>query len=251
MRAAMASRCPCSPARRSTAPASNRSRSSATKAARALPASRSRSIPVDSRWARWRSTAAASSATPSSRVATVLTMGGSQKRASSGDQGSPAWKRWSPSWSGGGRVAVERRSSSIIWRSRTVRSAPSRSALFTAKTSAISSTPALMAWTSSPSPGTETTTTVWASAATSISSWPTPTVSTSTSSLPMASITVTTSAVARERPPRLPRVAMERMKTPSSRAWSCMRMRSPRMAPPEKGLVGSTATTPTVFPCRR
>ena len=26
-------------------------------------------------------------------------------------------------------------------------------------------------------------------------------------------------------------------------------MRSPRMAPPEKGLVGSTATTPTVLPC--
>ena len=30
-----------------------------------------------------------------------------------------------------------------------------------------------------------------------------------------------------------------------------MRMRSPRMAPPEKGLVGSTATTPTVSPLAR
>src|SRR5690606_15944733 len=27
--------------------------------------------------------------------------------------------------------------------------------------------------------------------------------------------------------------------------WSCMRMRSPKIAPPEKGLLGSTATTPT------
>ena len=30
-------------------------------------------------------------------------------------------------------------------------------------------------------------------------------------------------------------MAIERMKTPSSRAWLCMRTRSPRMAPPEKG----------------
>src|ERR1035438_9292210 len=30
-----------------------------------------------------------------------------------------------------------------------------------------------------------------------------------------------------------------------------MRMRSPRIAPPLKGLVGSTATMPIVFPCLR
>ena len=53
------------------------------------------------------------------------------------------------------------------------------------------------------------------------------------------------------RPPKWPRVARERMNTPSSVAWRCMRMRSPRMAPPEKGLVGSTATTPTVRPRAR
>jgi len=32
-----------------------------------------------------------------------------------------------------------------------------------------------------------------------------------------------------------PRVAIERMNTPSSRAWSPIRTRSPRIAPPEKG----------------
>jgi len=35
-----------------------------------------------------------------------------------------------------------------------------------------------------------------------------------------------------------PRVAMLRMKTPGSEVRSCMRMRSPRRAPCEKGLVG-------------
>ncbi len=70
-------------------------------------------------------------------------------------------------------------------------------------------------------------------------------------SFPMASITATTSAVARESPPRLPRVAIERMKTPGSPACSCMRMRSPRIAPPVKVLLGSTATTPTDLPAAR
>ncbi|HMI30471.1 MAG TPA: methylmalonyl Co-A mutase-associated GTPase MeaB [Candidatus Limnocylindrales bacterium] len=52
-------------------------------------------------------------------------------------------------------------------------------------------------------------------------------------------------------PPRLPRVAMLRMKTPGSVESSLMRTRSPRIAPPVKGLVGSTATTPTRRPKRR
>ena len=43
---------------------------------------------------------------------------------------------------------------------------------------------------------------------------------------------------------------MERMNTPGSVAWACMRMRSPRMAPPLKGEVGSTAMMPTVLPWR-
>ena len=36
------------------------------------------------------------------------------------------------------------------------------------------------------------------------------------------------------------------MKTPGSVSVRCMRIRSPRIAPPEKGLVGSTATIATV-----
>ena len=67
-------------------------------------------------------------------------------------------------------------------------------------------------------------------------------------SLPAASRTSAASAVARARPPRLPRVAMLRMNTPASATCDCMRTRSPRIAPPVNGLVGSTATTPTVLP---
>src|SRR2546426_683754 len=142
--------------------------------------------------------------------------------------------------------------SSSIWRrSRTVRSAPSRSALFTQNRSATSRIPALIAWTSSPSPGITTTTVVCARRQTSTSSWPTPTVSIRITSFPIASSTRAQSEVARDNPPSWPRVARERMKTPGSSAWSCMRMRSPRIAPPVNGLVGSTARTPTVFPCAR
>src|SRR4029450_12995599 len=140
---------------------------------------------------------------------------------------------------------------SIARISATVRSAPSRSALLTTCTSAISRTPALSAWTSSPRPGTETTITVWARRITSTSSCPTPTVSTRTRLRPAASMRSTASAAARQRPPRAPRVAIERMKTPGSRARSFMRIRSPRIAPPENGEEGSTATTPTVRPRAR
>jgi hypothetical protein len=65
--------------------------------------------------------------------------------------------------------------------------------------------------------------------------------------LPAASRTRAASAVACASPPRKPRVAIERMKTPASAACPCMRMRSPRIAPPVKGLVGSTARIPTVW----
>ena len=41
------------------------------------------------------------------------------------------------------------------------------------------------------------------------------------------------------------------MKTSGSLATSCMRMRSPRIAPCVKGLEGSTATIPTDCPRRR
>ena len=106
--------------------------------------------------------------------------------------------------------------------------------------------PALSAWTSSPVPGTSVTIEMSAVRMISTSSWPTPTVSMTTMSLPAASRISAASPVARARPPRWPRVAMLRMKTPVSPAWACMRRRSPRTAPPLNGLVGSTATTPTV-----
>jgi len=128
---------------------------------------------------------------------------------------------------------------------------PSRSALLTTKMSAISRMPALMAWISSPMPGTSTTRTVWEWLMMSTSCWPVPTVSTMMMSLPRTSITWMASPTALARPPRAPRVARLRTKTPGSSAWRCMRMRSPRMAPPVKGLVGSTASTPTVLPFLR
>ena len=46
-------------------------------------------------------------------------------------------------------------------------------------------------------------------------------------------------------------LAIERMNTPGSVAWSCMRTRSPRMAPPVNGDDGSTANTATSSPSDR
>src|SRR5215813_851783 len=187
--------------------------------------------------------------TPSPRAADNLRIGGSHCESAKlpGRTAARLWLR------AGACVnpLTARRTSSIERSSRTTRSAPSRSALFTAKMSATSRMPALIAWTSSPMPGTRTTTVVWAIWATSISSWPTPTVSTKTTSRPIASITRMQSPVARDRPPRLPLVARDRMNTPESVAWPCIRMRSPRIAPPVNELVGSTAITPTVFPSLR
>ena len=47
-------------------------------------------------------------------------------------------------------------------------------------------------------------------------------------------------------PPSRPRDAIDRMNTPSSRVRSCIRIRSPRSAPPVNGLLGSTARIPTL-----
>ena len=52
-------------------------------------------------------------------------------------------------------------------------------------------------------------------------------------------------ASASDSPPRWPRVAIDRMNTPGSVAWSCMRTRSPRIAPPVNGDDGSIASTAT------
>ncbi len=153
--------------------------------------------------------------------------------------------RWPPSARSRADGRRGRASESIDSISATTRSTPSRSALFTTNTSAISMIPALRACTSSPRPGTSTTSSRRRCPTISTSSCPTPTVSTRITSLPEAASTVSTWPVAAARPPRWPRVAIERMNTPGSRAWACMRMRSPRIAPPLKGEVGSTATIPT------
>src|SRR5437773_1190678 len=147
--------------------------------------------------------------------------------------------------------AAAGRRCSICASSERMRSAPSRSALFTRKMSAISSRPAFITCTASPASGTRTTTVVSARRITSSSVCPTPTVSTRMRSMPKASRRRITSRVARATPPWLPRLARLRMNTPGSRKWACMRMRSPSTAPPLKGLVGSTATTPTRWPAAR
>ena len=130
-------------------------------------------------------------------------------------------------------------------------SAPSRSALLTTKTSATSMSPAFMAWIESPDSGTRATTVVSASLMMSSSVCPTPTVSMMIHPNPKASSSLITSPVARARPPRLPRVAMLRMKTSGSSVWVCIRIRSPRTAPPVNGLDGSTAMIPTDSPSPR
>ena len=120
------------------------------------------------------------------------------------------------------------------------------------KTSAISISPALLACTASPQPGLTTTTVVSAlpgdldldlADADGLDEDP--------RAGPTASSRRMASGVARARPPRWPRVAIERMNTPGSVAWSCMRTRSPRMAPPVNGDDGSMASTATSWPCAR
>ena len=167
--------------------------------------------------------ARAHSSMPRSSVATVRTIGGRQ----------PSRRAASPT-------------SASSWAAS--RSAPGLSALLSTNTSAISMMPAFMAWTSSPIPGTTSTSVASAVRATSISSWPTPTVSSRIVLNPAASRTRSASSVARASPPSCPRVAMLRMKVPASRLWDCMRIRSPRMAPPLYGLLGSTATIPIRSP---
>ncbi|CAB4908220.1 unannotated protein [freshwater metagenome] len=91
---------------------------------------------------------------------------------------------------------------SIAVSSRTVRSAPARSALLTTNTSATSRMPALAAWMPSPMPGATSTRVVSAREATSSSDWPTPTVSTTTTSQPAPSSTRSACGVAHDSPPR-------------------------------------------------
>ena len=152
------------------------------------------------------------------RVATVMTTGG----------------RHDPS------VPVTCARSSIVSRSRRAASARGRSALFTTNTSASSSSPALLTWIASPHSGVTTTTVVSASAAISASTCPTPTVSMMTGAKPSASSRRTAGGTAAARPPVWPRLARLRKNVGVA---ASMRTRSPRMAPPDNGDDGSTAST--------
>ena len=104
----------------------------------------------------------------------------------------------------------------MLRRSRMVSWAWGRSALLTTKTSAISRMPAFAAWMESPIPGTTRTATESAMAAISTSTCPTPTVSIRITSNRAASSARTTWGVAAARPPRCPRLAMDRMNTSRS-----------------------------------
>ena len=97
--------------------------------------------------------------------------------------------------------------------------------------------PALAAWMPSPIPGAISTSVVSASEAISSSDCPTP-VSMSTTSQPAASSTRSACGVAQASPPRCPREAIDRMYTPLSPAWSCIRTRSPSSAPRRTGTTG-------------
>ena len=134
---------------------------------------------------------------------------------------------------------------------RAARSAPGRSPLPTAITSAISSSPALMAWTSSPISGTSTTTVVSASRATRPRSARLPPSRSRSGRSPRHPGAATASQVAAASPPSSPREAIDRMKTSRSAACSIIRMRSPMIAPPVYGELGSTASTPTRLPAAR
>ncbi len=97
-------------------------------------------------------------------------------------------------------------------------------------------------------PGTSTTTETSAVFTISTSSWPTPTVSTITLSNPAASSIATASTVERDNPPKLPRVAIERIKMFLSVPSADILILSPKIAPPENGDEGSMQTIPIFWP---
>ena len=168
---------------------------------------------------RWASSCSTSASTPSPRTASVLTIGTRQ-----------------PRWGA---------SESTPRISRTIVSVRGWSALLTTMMSGISMIPAFSAWIESPEPGMSTRTTVSAWSMMSTSAWPTPTVSRNTSSLPAASMSSAACSAASLSPPRAPRLAIERMKTPGSRKCSVRRIRSPSSAPCVKGEDGSIESTAT------
>ena len=83
---------------------------------------------------------------------------------------------------------------------------------------------------------------------TAVSDWPTPTVSTMMLRYPAASHSSMVSRVRWATPPNEPREGDGRMKASSLAASVAMRVLSPRMLPPVRSLLGSTASTATLCP---
>ena len=125
-------------------------------------------------------------------------------------------------------------------------STPGRSHLLMTKISPISMMPAFSAWTSSPIPGTSTTIEISASLTISISSWPTPTVSTMMGSFRPHPIRHDIGCRCRQTSKMSARSHAANVHAGIT-LGACIRMRSPRMAPPVNGLLGSTAMTASVF----
>ena len=137
---------------------------------------------------------------------------------------------------------------SMVLRATPSTSEPFLSDLLITNISPISINPAFIVCTASPDSGTSTTIVVSAVCAISSSDCPTPTVSIIINSLPLASSISHASLAFFESPPRLPLVAIERMKVSLSLPESCILILSPSNAPPVNGLVGSTAIIPTLYP---
>mmetsp|Transcript_5907 Transcript_5907/g.14563 ORF Transcript_5907/g.14563 Transcript_5907/m.14563 type:complete len:320 (+) Transcript_5907:251-1210(+) len=146
------------------------------------------------------------------------------------------------------RPEPSRRKAEVIWAWARVAAAGSRSALLMTMRSASSMTPFLMACRSSPALGSCSSTYRSVMPATAVSLWPTPTVSTMTTSNPAASHSSIASRVFSATPPSVPLLGLGRMKARRSMERRSMRVLSPRMAPPETLLDGSTASTATRWP---
>ena len=176
---------------------------------------------------RWASTRPHRSSTPMSCSPETVTTGGAHSPL-------PCTSRRAPASSRAAALASSCRSPS---------------ALLTAITSAISRMPFLIPCSWSPVRARVRNRNVSTIPATVTSDWPTPTVSTSTTSYAAASSTAIAWTVARATPPRVPAAGEGRMKAFGLADSFAIRVLSPSTEPPVRMLDGSTARTPTRWPC--
>ena len=124
----------------------------------------------------------------------------------------------------------------------------SPSALLIRMMSAISMMPRLTPCNSSPPAGASSSRKMSHISATMVSDWPTPTVSTRITSNPAASHRAMASRVRRATPPSVVCEGDGRIKALGSRESRSIRVLSPRIEPPERAELGSTASTATLSP---